>query len=185
MSRKRRLAALAFLAPLGACASFDLESHSDRGPELDLKEYFEGRTYAWGMFEDRGGSMKRSFKVIIDGRIADGTLTLDERFLFDDGERDRRVWTLRQAADGSWSGDANDTVQTAEGDASGAAYRMKYKTSLDVGDKKYVVSFDDRMFRIDEDTVINRAIVSKFGFRVGEATIVFRKSDAAVAPPFE
>lgn len=184
MADCRRLIALAVIAPLGACASFDLESHAELGPALDLKEYFDGRTYAWGMFENRGGSMKRSFKVIIDGQVTDNTLTLDERFLFDDGERDRRVWTLTQAADGTWTGDANDTVQPAKGEAKGAAYRMRYKTNLDVGDQKYVVSFDDRMFRIDDDTVINRAIVSKFGVRVGEATIVFRKSDAAVAPPF-
>ncbi len=37
-------------------------------PSLVLEDYFQGRTEAWGVFEDRFGRVRRQFKVDIDGR---------------------------------------------------------------------------------------------------------------------
>jgi len=37
------------------------------------------------------------------------------------------------------------------------------------------VDMDDWMWRIDESTVLNRTEMRKFGFRVGEVTLSFRR----------
>jgi hypothetical protein len=39
----------------------------------------------------------------------------------------------------------------------------------------YEVEFDDWMFLIDEQVMLNKAVMSKFGFRLGEVTLAFRK----------
>ena len=40
---------------------------------------------------------------------------------------------------------------------------------------KLDVDFDDRLFAHEDGVVINRATMRKFGFRVGELTVFFRK----------
>ena len=41
---------------------------------------------------------------------------------------------------------------------------------------KYIkVSFDDCIFKQDEEVAINRATLTKFGFKVGDLTVFFSK----------
>jgi hypothetical protein len=47
--------------------------------------------------------------------------------------------------------------------------------ALPVDDKVYNVKFDDWMFLIDDEVMRNRAVMSKWGFRLGEVTLSFRK----------
>ena len=72
----------------------DMADYSNNRPALKLEEFFDGRSYAYGIFEDRFGNLKRQFRVQIDGRTNAGRLTLDEQFIYDDGEAARRVWTI-------------------------------------------------------------------------------------------
>jgi hypothetical protein len=44
-----------------------------------------------------------------------------------------------------------------------------------VDDKVYEVQFDDWMFLMNERVMLNRAVMSKFGFRLGEVTLAFTK----------
>jgi hypothetical protein len=39
----------------------------------------------------------------------------------------------------------------------------------------YEVSFDDWMYLMDEDTLINRSSMSKFGVEWGQVTLFFRR----------
>jgi hypothetical protein len=38
------------------------------------------------------------------------------------------------------------------------------------------VQFDDWMFLLDDAVMLNRAVMSKWGIRLGEVTLAFRKS---------
>ena len=73
----------------------NINDFSDNKPKFKLEEYFNGKTEAWGMFHDRFGNLKRSFKVDIEGTLESNILTLDEKFLYDDGEKDTRIWTIK------------------------------------------------------------------------------------------
>jgi hypothetical protein len=64
-----RAAALLLAALVaGGCQDMRIEEFAGREPKLDLYEYFDGRTRAWGMFEDRFGRVRREFTVDISGR---------------------------------------------------------------------------------------------------------------------
>jgi hypothetical protein len=39
----------------------------------------------------------------------------------------------------------------------------------------YNVDFDDWMYLVDEKVMINRAVMSKFGFKLGEVLLSFTK----------
>ena len=144
-------------------------------PEFSLEDYFSGKTEAWGLFHDRFGNLKRSFKVDITGTLSGNELTLDERFLYDDGEEDQRIWKIKLLGNNKYSGTADDVVGSAIGEASGNALNWKYKLNLKIKDSTVKVDFDDWMFLQDRGILINRAEVKKWGLNIGVVTITFLK----------
>ncbi|MEK9680831.1 MAG: DUF3833 family protein, partial [Pelagibacteraceae bacterium] len=52
---------------INGCSNMKLDDYKDKKPVLKLEEYFDGKTIARGVFEDRFGNIKKSFKVFIDG----------------------------------------------------------------------------------------------------------------------
>lgn len=167
--------AIAGVVGLAGCAAPDVGVYADQQPAFDVARYFTGKSEAWGMFQKRSGEVVTRFHVTIDGQQRDGQLVLDERFVYSDGKRQQRVWTLRRQPDGSWQGTADDVIGVATGKAAGNALNWRYTLRLPVDDTTYDVQFDDWMFLMDERTLINRAKVSKFGFEVGQVTLFFRK----------
>jgi hypothetical protein len=99
-------------------------------------------------------------------------------FTYSDGTTQRRVWTITRTGEGRYIGTAADVVGEAQGEASGNALRWRYVMALPVDGKTYHVDFDDWMFLIDERTMLNRSFMSKFGFRLGEVTLSFRRRGA-------
>jgi len=165
------------------CAGPDINAHKQRLPELDLFTFFQGKTVAFGIFEDRFGQMRRQFRVEIDGTISKDMLQLDERFLYDDGETDRRIWHITKQTKGSgmtsFTGQAEDVAGTASGQLSGNTFRWRYDIDLVLSGNEMRVHFDDFIYQIDKDIAINRAYVSKWGIEVGSVTLVFLKQELA------
>ena len=153
----------------------NIEKFKGSQPTLTLEDYFDGKTEAWGMFHDRFGNLKRTFKVDITGTIESNTLTLDEKFLYDDGEQDSRVWTIKILGNNQYSGTASDVVGEATGISEGNALNWKYKLNLKVGDSTILVDFDDWMFLQDRNILMNRAEVKKWGLNIGVVSITFLK----------
>ena len=157
--------------------STDVSHYANQGPKLDLKTYLNGRLMAHGMFVKRGGEVARRFKVTMDAtwQQENGIWvgTLDEAFEYDDGEKQRRVWTLRELQPGVYEGTASDVVGKAKGRSSGHALNWQYTLTLPVGNDRYDVQFDDWMFQMDERVMLNKARMSKFGIYLGEVTLAF------------
>ncbi|MEZ5666326.1 MAG: DUF3833 family protein [Alphaproteobacteria bacterium] len=145
------------------------------GDGFRLEDYFAGRTRAWGIFRDRFGRLRRRFTVDIDGAWDGETLTLVEDFAYDDGATERRVWQIRRGTTDDYEGRADGVVGTAHGGYHDGALNWRYRFALKVGGSAWTVRFDDWLFPQADGIVINRADVSKFGFRLGEVTLVFRK----------
>jgi len=164
---------------LGACAKMEISDFQDQEPKLDLFQYFEGETEAFGIFENRSGAVKRTFLVEIMGTIEGDLLTLNEQFYYSDGERDERIWKIRKVADGRFEGQAGDVIGTALGVSAGNALNWNYVLDLPVGDTSYHVEFDDWMFLQPKGFLLNIANVSKWGFNVGRVTLSFQKKPQA------
>jgi hypothetical protein len=160
---------------LGACASPKPTDYADEKPTLDLQQYFNGEITAHGIFTDRSGKVVRRFTVLMKCHWEGNTGVLDEAFSYSDGKKERRVWTLTKHADGRYTGTAGDVVGEAQGQAAGNAFQWNYTLKLPVDGSVVDVQFDDWMYLVDERVMLNRAVMSKFGFRLGEVTLSFYK----------
>ena len=161
---------------ISACSSnMNINQFKNSNPEFILEEYFDGKVEAWGLFHDRFGNLKRQFKVSIDGVRKGNQIILDERFIYDDGEKDRRVWKIDILGNKKYIGRADDVVGSAIGKADGNALNWKYELLLKVQNSKIKVSFDDWMFLQERGVLINRAEIKKFGINLGVVVITFLK----------
>jgi len=158
-----------------------IEDYAETTPEFRPEVYFLGETKAWGFFQDRFGKVRREFVVEIEGTMDGEVLVLDERFTYADGELDHRVWRIREVGGGRYEGEADDIVGIAEGERRGRAMRWGYEFDLAVGESTWRVTFDDWMLLQDDEVMINRATVSKWGFTLGEVYIFFQRQPAAAA----
>lgn len=153
----------------------NVKDYANETPKLDLFKYFEGKTYAWGQFQDRSGKVIRRFTVDIDGTITDKTLVLDEQFLYNDGETQQRIWTIVDQGNQRFTGTAGDVIGIAEGEVAGNALNWAYTLDLPYNDGTIHVKFDDWMYLQTPTTMLNIAEVTKFGFKVGEVVLFFSK----------
>lgn len=160
---------------LQGCSSMQVEDYRHTTPVLDLFDFFNGQTMAWGQFQDRSGKVVRRFQVKIAGEVTANQLVLDEQFFYDDGERQQRIWTIKQTDDNQFLGTAADVVGEAKGVSAGNALNWRYTLALPYQGSVYNVKFDDWMFLNTPNTMINRAKVTKFGFLIGEVTLFFEK----------
>lgn len=160
---------------LASCGNVEVQDYAGETPKLDLREYFEGRVDAWGMFQDRSGKVIKRFHVAINSHSEGDKLILDEDFTYSDGTRQKRVWTLTPAGNGQWRGRADDVIGEAEGEVAGNALRWRYVLALPVDGKVYHVDFDDWMFLVGDKVMLNRSSMSKWGFHLGEVTLSFVK----------
>ena len=172
------MAALVAVLTAG-CSGMQVQEYAGETPALVLEEYFVGELNAWGQFQDRAGRVKRRFRVDLQGRMEGEELVLEEDFHYADGTTERRVWRVRRLDEHSYEGRANDVVGTASGKVYGNAFHWVYTLRLPYRDDTIDVKFDDWMFLHGDGVLVNRAEMTKFGFRVGEVTLFFRKEDPA------
>ena len=149
---------------------------NDTAP-FDLLSWLEGRTLAEGVFEDRGGRVRRRFTVELNGTAEANALRLNERFIFDNGERQERTWVLTRGPDRSFIGRAEDSVSEAHGRFDEGVAYLSSRLWLKVGKRKIALHFDDAFYPTGPGLVLNRSSMSKWGIRLGQILIQFRKAD--------
>ncbi len=181
---RKMLGLVCAVMTLASCASLDVSTYAKESPPLRLEEFFNGKLVGHGMVMDRSGEVTRRFVVNITGTLgkdASGTetLTLDEKFDWSDGKKEMRVWTLKRVASPAgqveWLGSASDVVGTAVGKVAGNALQWRYVLAAPYKESTINLDFDDWMFLIDEKVMLNKAVFSKYGVRLGEILISFQK----------
>lgn len=179
MSLTMRLCLIIACLLLGSCGNVGVEHYANERPSLDLPAFFDRPVKAWGIFQKPSGEVVKRFTVDITSRREGERLILDERFLYSDGTRQQRVWTLTPEGAGRWRGRAADVVGEATGQVAGNALRWRYRLNLPVNGSTWEVSFDDWMYLMDDDTLINRSSMHKFGVELGQVTLFFRRDSTA------
>ena len=171
-----RLLILLAFAVLTACTgkpALEDAKLSDR--KLNLEEFFDGQVLAHGQFQDVFGTVRRRFDVEINGAWDGQTLTLVEDFVYEDGSTEQRVWSLLKTGDDTWKGTAPGVIGTASGEERGDTFNWQYKIDLPVPDGTLRVTFDDWMWLLTDDRVLNRAYMKRAGVNIGEVIITFEK----------
>jgi hypothetical protein len=160
---------------VAACSSQNISDYANTRPAFDVAGYFNGPLQAHGIVLDRGGTVTRRFTVEMLGSWSGNRGKLEEWFVFDDGEKTTRTWVINKQVDGSYIGRADDIAGTAAGESNGMALHWDYQLDLQVDGKVYRVTFDDWLYQVDKNVVINRSYIKKWGITVGEVILVIKK----------
>ena len=175
-----RSLSLVFLAlsvcVLQGCSGPNVLIYKNENPTLNLKEFFNGEVKAWGIFTNRSGEVIKRFTVVMDCSWNGDEGILDEKFIYSDGTKQQRIWKLKDLGMGTYQGSASDVVGIAQGQSSGNALQWKYILSLPVDDMVWEVQFEDWMYQIDQNVMINKARMTKWGIYLGEVTLSFTKT---------
>ena len=179
---KNTLFAIAICTAVSGCGvTIQGEAYKDITPSFDPYDFFNGNVKAWGIVQNRSGELVQRFKVNIDGSVdANNVLTLDETFSYGLGEGvTSRVWTINETGINQYRGTAPDILNEATGTVYGNAMQWSYDMELPVDDTTYNVHFDDWMWAFDENTIVNRSYIRKFGITMAEVTIFMQKQNPA------
>ena len=164
---------LLFISGCGLKPSIDDPKLSD--VQLDLEKFLVGDLVAYGQFQDVLGNVSRRFVVDMTGEWDGSNLKLTEDFEYSDGTTEQRIWYLKKVGEQGWSGTADGVIGEAKGVENGDTFYWNYTIDLPVPDGTMRVTFDDYMWLISNDRMLNIAYMSKFGVPLGEVTIMFEK----------
>lgn len=161
---------------LVACSQVSVVDYQDREPILIPEQFFNGHLTAHGVLKNRSGKITRTFNAEIHAYWQEGVGFLDEDFLFDDGEQQKRLWRLKPLGDGHYEATANDVTGIGDMRAAGNSIFLKYVLQVNYKGRSLGLSVDDRMYLVDEHTLINESKLSKWGVGVGSLLLVIKKS---------
>jgi hypothetical protein len=142
--------------------------------DFRLEDYFAGTTYARGQFSAITG-VSRTFDVVLTGRWNGRRLKLIEDFAYADGEKDRKTWIFTRTGPNTYSGTREDVVGQTTVTITGDTARFAYDVYLDGKNRKMLVRFHDKMVLAGDGTMLNTAVVTKFGLPVGSTRVEFRR----------
>lgn len=168
LSRSQPFSYAIALLLVGGCSTASIDDYRDRSPAFVPEDFFSGALTAHGVVKDFSGTAIRHFNADIIGCWSDGVGTLDESFLFDDGEQQTRVWTLTPSGNQAYIGTAGDVVGDGTARWEGNAMFLNYTLRIALEDSTIDVHIDDRMYRISDNVVVNESKMRKWGFGVGE-----------------
>ena len=169
--------ALIALILLTSCSGNNMKpiDFKDQKPRLIIEEYMSGNVKAWGILQNRSGKVTRQFSADLNGTWDGKQLILDEKFIWNDGEIQTSQWIIDKIDEHNYEGTAGDVVGTAKGYSYGPAFKFEYVLLVPVKGREMKITFDDWIFMQDERVAINRAIMTKFGIKVAELTVMFVK----------
>jgi hypothetical protein len=171
-------AALGMLLTLSACSSLNINEYSNNAPKLITQEFFNGNLSAHGVVKNRSNKVIRYFNATIKAYWENGQGTLEEKFIFDDGEIQYRTWKLMPSKNNPeiFSATAGDVVGTGEGQTAGNAFNLNYVLKVKYHSSTMNVSVNDWMWLVNEKTLLNESTLTKFGFKVGTVQLVIVKN---------
>ncbi len=165
----------AFTTSCSTNSNMKPEDFKNKEPRLVIEEYLSGNVKAWGILQNRSGKVTRQFTADLNGKWDGTQLILDEKFNWDDGEIQTRQWKINKIDEHNYEGTAGDVVGKAKGYSYGPAFKFEYVLLVPVKGKEIKITFDDWIFKQDDKVAINRAVMTKFGFKVAELTVFFVK----------
>lgn len=169
-----RVMMFAFAFILASCST-SMKYYDDSQPRFDMRQFFDGKLTAYGLVQNRSGEVLRRFRVEMTGSWDGDKGILDEQFYYHDGEQEQRIWRIEKTLNGRYIGNADDVVRPAQGESAGFALNWQYSLLINVDGEDWEIDFNDWMYLIDDHRLINRAEMTKWGFRVGEVTLWIEK----------
>lgn len=161
---------------LTGCSSMQIKDFKNTTPEFVPQTYFNGPLRAYGMVKDRNGKILRTFKGDLVGSWdKNGVGTLDEHFVYNDGEKLHRTWTMKPNGEKKFIATAGDIVGEASMIAEGNTVMIDYTMRIPYGKGTLDIDVRDWLHLQDDGVILNHSKMKKFGIEVGELVITILK----------
>lgn len=160
---------------ISGCGSKSIDYYESRKEKIDMREFFNGEIEGWGALFDIWGNQTRSFYVHINGSWDGNKGVLDEKFDFDDGEKQTRKWDVYFENESVFKAKALDIIGDATGIQKGNAVNLNYILEVPYKNSTINLSMDDWMYKIQDNAVVNKTSMKKFGIKVGELVLIMKK----------
>ncbi|MDP5185864.1 MAG: DUF3833 domain-containing protein [Alishewanella sp.] len=165
-----RICIMAAALLLAGCSQ-SVQQYQAETPKLSLKEFFLGSGKAYGVLHDWRGKQTLRFTADLCGEWQGDKGDLYEVFYFSDGRIEQRHWQLTQFADGRITGSAGDVVGAANGQLAGNSLYWQYVLRIPYNGDELDVTVKDWLYLVDQQNLINRTTMHKFGIKVAELTL--------------
>ena len=160
---------------LTSCGQTDINIYKAEKPALRPEQFFNGKLTSWGIFRNRTGEVMKRFVMQMDATWIDNEAHLHEDFVFSDNDTHMRDWKITKIDDTHYIGTAPDVIGEAKGEVAGNALHWIYKIKIASAKDTNVVTFDDWLYMIDDNTMYSFVTIKKYGIRVGDLTMFFQK----------
>lgn len=152
-----------------------------KGPTFDMRRHLSGPILCEGVIYGPTGRVASRFVADMEGTWEGDRGVLSERFRYDSGAVQDRVWTLTLAPGGGLRATAPDVVGEGTGQAEGPGLVMRYRIRLPPDAGGHVLDVTDWMYLMENGTIMNRSQFSKFGIKVAELVATMRPAPGADA----
>jgi len=166
---------LAFAATWLVACSTHIEDYQGEQPQLKLEQFFNGELVAYGMVQDYSGKVIQRFTADLQGSWNGNQGVLDEQFYYADGTTQERIWRITKTAENTYEGRADDVADVAVGTTAGNVLNWSYTLIIQRDGEPFEVQLDDWLYLVDEDNMINRTAMYKYGIEVGQITLYIGK----------
>lgn len=160
---------------LSGCSGPEVTDYANNKPEVTIRKFFDGPIEGWGIFQDYSGKVIKHFTLKMRGEWNGDKGKLFEEFFWMDGSTSERVWDLDVLNPQLVRGMTPEVVGEGIGKNSGNAILWNYTLKVPVNGTVYEFYFDDWMYAVTQDVIINKAKMKKFGFVVGEVTLCLKR----------
>jgi len=152
-----------FILTLSSCAYFEnifskkqiaeLDSLQTT-PKIDIKKFFNGDIEGFAITQDSAGKINGTIQIKISGKWDENKGEIKQNFIYDGVNKDSRIWLVTLNADGTFDTIGHDFLAPAQGKQIGNAAQILYTLNLMDQVSKRPVRFEDRMYLVDEKSII-------------------------------
>lgn len=173
-----RIAPLACFLLLTGCAEAERPQLAKASPALRPELFFAGRTTGVGVLELMVGETRRLRVESTGTPVGAHALRIDQVIRYDDGEVDRRSWTVRRGPDGRYGASLSEAKGPVRIVQAGNSVNIRYS----FGSPR--VRMDQWLYlRSDGRTLDNRAAVTLAGVTVARLRETITKDEGAADEP--
>lgn len=123
----------------------------------------------------RSGRLKTRFSIFASGKWDGKKLTIEESLRYESGEHHHRTFEISKVNDDYYTAECSEFVGPSTIRRKGGGFQWRYRLREDSKEAHRVtLTADDRLFLSSDGTIIDHAILRKFGVRVGDVFMTLR-----------
>ena len=117
----------------------------------------------------------KDLKILFSGKFSKGNLVLKEKYQ-DNNTKVLRIWSFKKTSNNNYIGKENNVKGDIIVSVNENKLNMHYKFKTNYKKFFFSINVQDSMYLVDKNKLINKTVISKYGLRIAESFLVYKKS---------